>query len=124
MVNDMNYADEDNDSIEIPNIYDYQLHLNNYLPTYHLGSDPDTDEATPMLGRHPPLRPQLSPDVQQRYAPLAGGPQVKKPSVLPTRGLVLRAEEDAAEDRVCELEDAADEVAAFKRTPSPRVTQV
>merc|ERR1711963_1358342 len=40
MVNDMNYADDDNDSVEIPNVYDYQLHLNNYLPTYHLGSDP------------------------------------------------------------------------------------
>ena len=64
MVNDMNYADDDNDSVEIPNVYDYQLHLNNYLPTYHLGSDPDTDEATPMLGRHPMPFPSglTSPD--------------------------------------------------------------
>jgi len=60
----MNYADDDNDSVEIPNVYDYQLHLNNYLPTYHLGSDPDTDEATPMLGRHPMPFPSglTSPD--------------------------------------------------------------
>merc|ERR1719430_1587834 len=64
MGNEMNYADDDNASVEIPNIYDYQLHLNNYLPTYHLGSDPDTNDATPMLGRHPMPFPSglTSPD--------------------------------------------------------------
>jgi len=58
MINGVNYADdEDDDDMgglngDIPNSYDY--HINHYLPTYHLGSDPDTqDEATPMLGRHP-----------------------------------------------------------------------
>merc|ERR1719499_140910 len=61
MANDMGYADEDNGSVDIPNIYDYKLHLNNYLPTYHLGSDQDTDEATPMLGRHSRPPPVTSP---------------------------------------------------------------
>ena len=54
MINGVNYADDedDEDLNDIPNNYDY--HINHYLPTYHLGSDPDTqDEATPMLGRHP-----------------------------------------------------------------------
>merc|ERR1719219_2648318 len=60
VVSGVNYADDDDDdpednddadkdSIDIPNTYDYQLHPNSYLPTYHLGSDPETDEATPML---------------------------------------------------------------------------
>ena len=124
MVNEVNYADDndDEDSLEIPNSYDYQLHLNNYLPTYHLGSDPDTDEATPMLGRHPPAavhRPPLSPDLQPQY----GLHPFTKKSVLPARGLVV-SPPAAMEERVCDLEDAADESAAFKRTPSPRVTQV
>jgi hypothetical protein len=55
MINGVNYADDEDDDMmegDIPNSYDY--HINHYLPTYHLGSDPDTqDEATPMLGRHP-----------------------------------------------------------------------
>jgi len=57
MINGVNYADDEDDDLDglnndIPNSYDY--HINHYLPTYHLGSDPDTqDEATPMLGRHP-----------------------------------------------------------------------
>ena len=134
MMNEVNYADQedDDDSVEIPNTYDYQLHLNNYLPTYHLGSDPDTDEATPMLGRHALIRPQQtsSPDAP-RYASLAlphhagAGSYHPKKSVLPARGVVLAAPRTSGEeDQVCDIEDAEDESSAFKRTPSPRVTQV
>ena len=121
MANDMNYADEDNGSVDIPNIYDYRLHLNNYLPTYHLGSDPDTDEATPMLGRHsrpgpltsPPL-PTQDPEAAQRKP---GGP---------LRGLILPpvVTNGQSSDRLCELEDEDEEELVIKRTPSPRVTRV
>jgi len=85
MANEMNYADADNGSDDIPNIYDYKLHLNNYLPTYHLGSDPDTDEATPMLGRHPrpfPNNMTNSPEVP-RYATIGHHLQQNPPSQDP-----------------------------------------
>jgi protocadherin Fat 1/2/3 len=95
LVNDMNYADEDNESVEIPNIYDYPLHLNNYLPTYHLGSDPDTDEATPMMGRHPFPFPQgvTSPDqASPRYATLGqhGPALAQDPEALARKGGAVR----------------------------------
>ena len=120
MANDMNYADEDNGSVDIPNIYDYRLHLNNYLPTYHLGSDQDTDEATPMLGRHsrpPPVTSPPPPSQDPEAAP--------RKSSGPLRGLILPSVVTAGQssDRLCEIEDE-DEELVIKRTPSPRVTRV
>ena len=118
MINDMNFADDDPVSGDIPNIYDYKLHLNNYLPTYHLGSDQDTDEATPMLGRHPHPLPPTSPEAASQEAP--GG---RKPSG-PLRGLILPGlvTNGQSSDRLCEIEDEEEE--AIKRSPSPRVTRV
>ena len=131
MINGVNFADDDEDSVEIPNSYDYKLHLNNYLPTYHLGSDPDTDEATPMLGRHQMARlyQQRSPDSQRYAIPGLAQPPVSQPknSILPVRGAVLPPTRSIGdEDQVCEIEDAGEEneASAFRRTPSPRVTQV
>lgn len=129
MVNGMGYADEEEDgeSVDIPNTYDYQLHLNNYLPTYHLGSDPDTtDEATPMLGRHARYAPRSPDQAQQRYTNLGIGfpPLGHKARAPPARGMVVD------EDVVCEIEGAEEEeeelvVGGGKRTsPTPRVTQV
>ena len=127
MINEVNYADDDDENIEIPNTYDYQLHLNNYLPTYHLGSDPDTDEATPMLSRHPMGRPYPphSPDIQ-RYAVIGISHPPVRSSALPTRGIYASPVKGGPvmEDKVCEIEDPGEEASAFKRTPSPRVTQV
>ena len=142
MSNDMNYADDDNGSVDIPNIYDYKLHLNNYLPTYHLGSDPDTDEATPMLGRHPKPFPTMmtsSPEVP-RYATVGQLQQglVQDPEASarksggPLRGLILPpalVTNGQSTDKLCEIEDedeedANGEIAAIQRTPSPRVTRV
>ena len=141
MANEMNYADEDNGSVDIPNIYDYKLHLNNYLPTYHLGSDPDTDEATPMLGRHPRPFPNLtsSPEVP-RYATIGQNLQQNPPSQDPEasarksgplRGLILPpvvTNTGQSTDKLCEIEDEDEdvngEVSAMKRAPSPRVTRV
>ena len=135
MGNEMNYADDDNGSVEIPNIYDYQLHLNNYLPTYHLGSDPDTDEATPMMGRHPRPFPvgAASPDPAPIYATVGpAGPQdpdsgARKASG-PLRGLILppRLPGQQQQDQLCQLEDEeeGDDERPIKRTPSPRVTRV
>lgn len=119
MANDMNYADDDNGSVDIPNIYDYRLHLNNYLPTYHLGSDQDTDEATPMLGRHPRPFPGSPPAASQD--PEAGS----RKSSGPLRGLILPplVTNGQSSDRLCEIEDE-DEELVIKRTPSPRVTRV
>ena len=125
MINGMGYADEeDEDSVEIPNTYDYQLHLNNYLPTYHLGSDPDTtDEATPMLGRHARYAPR-SPDQAQRYTNLgiAFPPLGHKARGVapPARGMVVE------EDMVCDIEDPGEEeeVGVKRTSPTPRVTQV
>ena len=119
MANDMNYADDDNGSVDIPNIYDYRLHLNNYLPTYHLGSDQDTDEATPMLGRHPRPFPGSPPAANQD--PEAGS----RKSSGPLRGLILPplVTNGQSSDRLCEIEDE-DEELVIKRTPSPRVTRV
>ncbi len=145
MANDMGYADEDNGSVDIPNIYDYKLHLNNYLPTYHLGSDPDTqDEATPMLGRHPGPFPAsmtatASPEMA-RYASIGShthAPQAprgvtqdpeaaaRKASAGPLRGLILPpiVQSGQSTDNLCELEDE-EEDASSKRAPSPRVTRV
>ena len=140
MANDMNYADDDNGSVEIPNIYDYQLHLNNYLPTYHLGSDPDTnDEATPMLGRHPMPFPMAtsSPEVP-RYAtigvhqpPLSipQDPEASARKTGPLRGLIMPPiMAGKSSDKLCELEDEEEDETCdsrgIKRTPSPRVTRV
>jgi len=143
MSNDMNYADDDNGSVDIPNIYDYKLHLNNYLPTYHLGSDPDTDEATPMLGRHPKPFPTLanSPEVpryatvgqhhlQQHSAGVQDPEASARKSGGPLRGLILPpalVTNGQSTDKLCELEDEEEtdgEIAAIQRTPSPRVTRV
>ena len=53
---DINFADEDDESPtcgrELPNSYDYHLHLNNYLPTYNMSENSETDEQTPMLDRY------------------------------------------------------------------------
>ena len=123
MINDMNFADDDpasglSPTSDIPNIYDYKLHLNNYLPTYHLGSDQDGDEATPMLGRHPQPLPPTSPVAACQEPP--GG---RKPSG-PLRGLILPGlvTNGQSSDRLCEIEDEEEE--AIKRSPSPRVTRV
>ena len=52
---DINFADEDDESPtcgrELPNSYDYHLHLNSYLPTYNVSENSETDEQTPMLDR-------------------------------------------------------------------------
>ena len=123
MINDMNYADEDPGSGDIPNIYDYKLHLNNYLPTYHLGSDQDTDEATPMLGRHPQPLPPISPEAAAGQEAALG----RKPGG-PLRGLILPGlvTNGQSSDMLCEIEDEEEEgsVSVIKRTPSPRVTRV
>ena len=142
MANDMNYVDADNGSDDIPNIYDYKLHLNNYLPTYHLGSDPDTDEATPMLARHPrpfPTNMTNSPEVP-RYATIGGNhvqpnipqdPEASARKAGPLRGLILPpvVTNGQSSDKLCEIEDEDDDnvetaAAAVQRTPSPRVTRV
>ena len=123
MINDMNYADEDPGSGDIPNIYDYKLHLNNYLPTYHLGSDQDTDEATPMLGRHPQPLPPISPEAAASQEAALG----RKPGG-PLRGLILPGlvTNGQSSDMLCEIEAEEEEgsVSVIKRTPSPRVTRV
>ena len=149
MANDMGYADEDNGSADIPNIYDYKLHLNSYLPTYHLGSDPDTqDEATPMLGRHPGPFPAsmtatASPEMT-RYASIGShahahqasrgvtqDPEAaaRKASAGPLRGLILPpiVQSGQSTDNLCELEEEEEddkEEAGVQRAPSPRVTRV
>ena len=52
---DINFADEDDlespVNAELPNSYDYHLHLNNYLPTYHMSETSENEEQTPMLDR-------------------------------------------------------------------------
>lgn len=51
---DINFADEEVESpsfAELPNSYDYHLHLNNYLPTYNISENSETEEQTPMLDR-------------------------------------------------------------------------
>lgn len=134
MINGVNYADDeeaDNDSIDIPNTYDY--HLNNYLPTYHLGSDPETtDEATPMLGRQARYAAAASPHSPdlQRYAhlginlpPLSHHKARGAQQPQPVRGVVRAAPEDGGE--VCEIEDpGVEELEPRRLSPTPRVTQV
>ena len=154
MANDMNYADDDNGSADIPNIYDYKLHLNNYLPTYHLGSDPETtDEATPMLGRHQKPVFSASPEAVQRqprqdhnaavrtHEVTSQDPEAsaRKPSSAPLRGLVitppvvtgqmspvLTSNGHSSDDKLCEIEDEDDveEEANKTRLPNSRVTRV
>ena len=52
---DINFADEEVEAFspgaELPNSYDYHLHLNNYLPTYNISENSETEEQTPMLDR-------------------------------------------------------------------------
>ena len=147
MVNDMNYADEDNNSVEIPNIYDYKLHLNNYLPTYHLGSDPDTqDEATPMLGRHPLTFPTdpTSPDREPRYATIGvhQAATAQDPEALARKGTVERGRVrprlvatgmgtlgpmgpmGRSGDKLCDLEDEDDDVEEEKGKDNGAMSRV
>lgn len=60
---DINFADDADDlspnAQELPNSYDYHLHLNNYLPAHNV-SETDTDEHTPMLSRNPLPRPNVN----------------------------------------------------------------
>ena len=62
---DINFADEDDESpvnAELPNGYDYHLHLNNYLPTYHMSETSENEEQTPMLDRR---RTVISPNMNR-----------------------------------------------------------
>ena len=47
---------------EQANSYDYHLHLNNYLPTYNISENSETDEQTPMLDRR---RQIISPNANR-----------------------------------------------------------
>merc|ERR1719323_240741 len=65
---DINFADEDEElqspsmGYEQANSYDYHLHLNNYLPTYNISENSETDEQTPMLDRR---RQIISPNANR-----------------------------------------------------------
>lgn len=136
----VNFADDEDNVDEIPNAYDYKLHLNSYLPTYHLGSDPETDEATPMLGSGQPsnrLNGFPSPDLGSYSSPGGGIRSPIRKSVgagliNPGRGAVASQNTVGSdyEDKLCILEDvqtdpsAITDVIKVKRTPSPKVTQV
>ena len=139
-INDINFMD-DNDSVDLPAVYNYQLHPNNYLLTYHLGSDPDDSEAAPMLDRQQQPGPvaHFSPE-SQRYVAMGGlhppvripqqdpeaGPRKKTPIV---RGMMFPGN-NVSSDKLCQLEDSEEEEncdnsnSEIKRTPSPRVTRV
>ena len=126
LANGVNYADdEDDNSEEIPNIYDYKLHLNNYLPTYHLGSDQETDEAaTPMLNGRTDRSMHMTNTGAGYPSPSRGNYNIhgrtngikSQPSIYPTRGATTATSPSTmlglqqnnssdSEDRLCVLED-------------------
>ena len=160
LANGVNYVDEGDEegdnslSEEIPNSYSYKLHLNNYLPTYHLGSDPETDDAaTPMLngrlhingggypspgGGYAANRPYaaITTTASSNVKPqpiVSGGIYALRGrnTAMPPSNLSEQAVLSDSEDRLCVLEDlpehsesSATATSQIKRTPSPRVTQV
>ena len=141
-LNYIDYADDEND--EVPNNYDYALHLNSYLPTYNI-SETDTDEQTPMLSRHSKTNgtpsemnqsiaalPEMDNKIR-RLTPSApssasgggvvggGGGGASVPAPPSSNG------NTSDNDNLCELVDSEDENCdntRFKSSVGPRVTRV
>lgn len=99
---DINFADEEDESpgAELPNSYDYHLHLNSYLPTYNMSENSETDEQTPMLDRRQILNQNL--DVSSEFnASIRALPEDKYSSPLKPS--------QSGDDNLCQLEETDDD---------------
>ena len=130
-LNDIDYADDEND--EVPNNYDYALHLNSYLPTYNI-SETDTDEQTPMLSRHSKTNGTPSemnqsiaalPEMDNKIRRLTPSAPSSASAYVPAPPSSNGNTSD--NDNLCELVDSEDENCdntRFKSSVGPRVTRV
>ena len=144
---DINFADDDDlespVNAELPNSYDYHLHLNNYLPTYHMSETSENEEQTPMLDRRtripPPMTSQVandSFDVSSEFnASIRALPEDSlafKATSLPTstvRQVHQQQQSSGQEDNLCQLEETDDEDLATPTVESKpnlgaKITQV
>ena len=130
---DINFADEEVEAFspgaELPNSYDYHLHLNNYLPTYNISENSETEEQTPMLDRR---RQIVSPnansfdvssefnasiralpeDKSYLYGKQQSPPNSSKPPNSSSNGLQDRG------DNLCQLEETDDDDDDDAQTPT------
>jgi len=130
---DINFADEEVEAFspgaELPNSYDYHLHLNNYLPTYNISENSETEEQTPMLDRR---RQIVSPnansfdvssefnasiralpeDKSYLYGKQQSPPNSSKPPNSSSNGL-----QDGG-DNLCQLEETDDDDDDDAQTPT------
>jgi hypothetical protein len=136
---DINFADEEDESpsmAELPNGYDYHLHLNNYLPTYNISENSETEEQTPMMDRRQ-RRAMLSPNANTDFDVSSEFNQsiaaLPEDCTLKTNNSFANKTENN-DDNLCQLEDSDDEdveTPTVESKPSlgvgvntPRITQV
>lgn len=143
---DINFADEDDlespVNAELPNNYDYHLHLNNYLPTYHMSETSENEEQTPMLDRRSRMmtaNANDSFDVSSEFnASIRALPEdmlfkASNSSSLPPHPNVMQMQQQssgpAPDDNLCQLEETDDEDLATPTVESKpnlgaKITQV
>ena len=145
---DINFADEDDlespVNAELPNSYDYHLHLNNYLPTYHMSETSENEEQTPMLDRRSRMmsaNANDSFDVSSEFnASIRALPEdmlfkASNSSALPPprHSNVMQMQQQssgsAPDDNLCQLEETDDEDLATPTVESKpnlgaKITQV
>lgn len=144
---DINFADEDDlespVNAELPNSYDYHLHLNNYLPTYHMSETSENEEQTPMLDRRSRINANANDsfDVSSEFnASIRALPEdmlfkASNSSALPPprHSNVMQMQQQssgpAPDDNLCQLEETDDEDLATPTVESKpnlgaKITQV
>jgi len=127
---DIHFADDDDQSPdcgrELPNAYDYHMHLNSYLPSYVMSENSENEEQTPMLARRPPpSNLNGSFDVSSDFnASIRALPEDKYSSPL------KNLQHDQVEDNLCQLEETDDDedvitpIVENKPITQARITQV
>ena len=144
---DINFADEDDlespVNAELPNSYDYHLHLNNYLRTYHMSETSENEEQTPMLDRRSRINANANDsfDVSSEFnASIRALPEdmlfkASNSSALPPprHSNVMQMQQQssgpAPDDNLCQLEETDDEDLATPTVESKpnlgaKITQV
>ena len=144
---DINFADEDDlespVNAELPNSYDYHLHLNNYLPTYHMSETSENEEQTPMLDRRSRINANANDsfDVSSEFnASIRALPEdmlfkASNSSALPPprHSNVMQMQQQSSgpdpDDNLCQLEETDDEDLATPTVESKpnlgaKITQV
>ncbi len=122
---DINFADEEDENSSRSQEQQqrpFDFHLNNYLPTYNV-SETDTDEQTPMMGRH-----SLAGNDDVNNSSELNGSIAALPEGHPVVSSTPLKSNQGELDNVCELEDSDEETPTVEVKPmrpmNPRVTRV